>query len=160
MAALLQDAHLVKANGDKVDASSLKGKLVALYFSAHWCPPCRQFTPTLKDVYEETSDKHNFQVVFVSSDDSQEAMKGYMNEAHGDWLAVSYDSPLRNELKRKYGACAGKEQQEVKVEERRSGIPALVVLQPDGAELCFDGTGELSASGPVAVKRWREKLSA
>mmetsp|Transcript_31997 Transcript_31997/g.80558 ORF Transcript_31997/g.80558 Transcript_31997/m.80558 type:complete len:161 (+) Transcript_31997:111-593(+) len=160
MAELLKDAHLVKANGDKVDASTLQGKLVALYFSAHWCPPCRQFTPTLKDVYEETSDKHNFQVVFVSSDEDQEAMKGYMNDAHGDWLAVSFDSPLRDELKQRYGACAGKEQEAAGVKERRSGIPALVVLQPNGDELCFQGTQELSEAGPVAVKRWREKLAA
>ena len=28
--------------------------LVLYYFSAHWCPPCRQFTPMLKDFYEVT----------------------------------------------------------------------------------------------------------
>jgi thiol-disulfide isomerase/thioredoxin len=28
-------------------------ELVLYYFSAHWCPPCRQFTPLLKDFYEE-----------------------------------------------------------------------------------------------------------
>ncbi len=26
-------------------------KLVLFYFSAHWCPPCRLFTPILKDFY-------------------------------------------------------------------------------------------------------------
>uniref|UniRef100_A0A7S0WIC9 Thioredoxin domain-containing protein n=1 Tax=Hemiselmis tepida TaxID=464990 RepID=A0A7S0WIC9_9CRYP len=160
MSELLKDAQLVKANGDKVDASTLKGKLVALYFSAHWCPPCRQFTPTLKDVYEETCENHNFEVVFVSSDDSQEQMKGYMDEAHGGWLAVSYDSPLRDELKRKYGVCAGKEQESVGVQERRNGIPSLVVLQPDGRELSFGGCQELREAGPVAVKRWRAQLAA
>ncbi len=43
----------------KVDGSSaaaaeaLAGKeLVLFYFSAHWCPPCKHFTPILKDFYE------------------------------------------------------------------------------------------------------------
>ena len=45
---------LVKAYGSSVPAdSALAGKnLVLYYFSAHWCPPCRQFTPMLKDFYE------------------------------------------------------------------------------------------------------------
>lgn len=32
-------------------------KVVALYFSAHWCPPCRQFTPVLKAVFLQL--RHN-----------------------------------------------------------------------------------------------------
>ena len=34
-------------------ADALAGKqIVCFYFSAHWCPPCRHFTPILKDFYE------------------------------------------------------------------------------------------------------------
>ena len=33
---------------------ALKGKTkVMLYFSAHWCPPCRAFTPQLADLYKQ-----------------------------------------------------------------------------------------------------------
>ena len=38
MSELLKDANLVKANGDKADASTLTGKLVALYFSVRTRP--------------------------------------------------------------------------------------------------------------------------
>ena len=33
-------------------AEALAGKIVALYFSASWCPPCKLFTPVLKAAYE------------------------------------------------------------------------------------------------------------
>ena len=57
--------------------SSLEGKkVVAFYFSAHWCPPCRAFTPILKDAYEEyLKESCDIEIVFVSSDRSLEDMK-------------------------------------------------------------------------------------
>ena len=47
--ALQRGADLSQVNANE----ALAGKqLVCFYFSAHWCPPCRQFTPILKDFYE------------------------------------------------------------------------------------------------------------
>ena len=34
------------------------------------------------------------EIIFVSSDRSEDEMKQYMNEAHGDWLAVPFGDPL------------------------------------------------------------------
>ena len=37
----------------KPTSQVLGGKaVVGLYFSAHWCPPCRGFTPQLAALYE------------------------------------------------------------------------------------------------------------
>merc|ERR1712137_616553 len=98
----LKGAKLVKADGSSVEAdSALEGKdLILFYFSAHWCPPCRQFTPMLKDFYEEVD---NVEIVFVSSDRSNEDMLSYMKESHGDWLATEHGSSLTNDLKQKFG---------------------------------------------------------
>jgi len=52
MVDLFKGQQLMKKRGpnyEKVTAeAALGGKVVGLYFSAHWCPPCRQFTPVLK----------------------------------------------------------------------------------------------------------------
>ena len=31
--------------------ADLEGKVIGIYFSAHWCPPCRGFTPKLVEWY-------------------------------------------------------------------------------------------------------------
>merc|ERR1711862_779329 len=101
----LKGAKLVKADVSSVEAdSALEGKdLILFYFSAHWCPPCRQFTPMLKDFYDEVD---NVEIVFVSSDRSNDDMLSYMKESHGDWLATEHGSPLSNDLKQKFGIQA------------------------------------------------------
>ena len=45
---------VVDKNGAKVDIKSyFAGKTVGIYFSAHWCPPCRGFTPVLTEFFNK-----------------------------------------------------------------------------------------------------------
>ena len=47
---LRRDESVVSAD------SALDGKkIIAFYFSAHWCPPCRLFTPVLAEFYSVSS---------------------------------------------------------------------------------------------------------
>jgi len=77
----------------RVDGSELeKKKFVALYYSAHWCVPCRKFTPRLIDYYNRTVAAHpEFEIIFVSSDRSRFGWETYIGEAKMPWLAVDYD---------------------------------------------------------------------
>ena len=82
--------------GETVSAEdALFGKVVALYFSASWSPPCRIFTPQLASIYKEFQERKTpFEVVYVPCDNKAEEMEMYMQEQHGDWLALPFDSPL------------------------------------------------------------------
>ena len=56
----------------------------------------RNFTPILCDFYNElTKDSEEpLEIVFVSADNSPEELMGYMNDLHGDWLAVQHGAVL------------------------------------------------------------------
>jgi nucleoredoxin len=69
-----------------------KKKLIALYFSARWCPPCHKFTPKLVEFYNRISPQHpEFEVIFVSHDRSPGEMETYMREAKMPWPAVDFE---------------------------------------------------------------------
>jgi nucleoredoxin len=111
------DLQLLAQGGAKAPVSALAAKqVVGLYFSAHWCPPCRGFTPKLADAYEKiTKIGKSFEVVFVSSDKDEEQFASYFKEM--PWLALPFENrDLKKALSKKF---------------KVSGIPALVLL--DGA---------------------------
>ena len=145
---LLQGKELVNKAGNTILANhALKDKtVIAFYFSAHWCPPCRQFTPLLARAYAGSRLKGqggNVEVIFVSSDRTEDALFSYMREAHGDWLAVPYDDPLAATLSSKFGV---------------RGIPALKVVGVDGSEISKEGREEVMSLGAGAFAQW-EKLA-
>merc|ERR1712150_317723 len=137
----IKQQTLIKADGSKVEASkALANKsIVCLYFSAHWCPPCRGFTPILKDFYEEVHDK-GVEIIFASSDRDSDAMMSYMKESHGDWYALEHGSKLKDELEELYEV---------------EGIPTLVVLEADGSLITSNGRGTVQSKGPMAVEEWK-----
>lgn len=78
------DGSLVRYDKKKLEkvapGSLADKKIIALYYSAHWCPPCRAFTPDLVKEYRKLSKKYpQFELVFVSSDKTEEAMAEYMD---------------------------------------------------------------------------------
>lgn len=44
------DLYQTKDGSDTKDCLK-KAKVVCLFFAAHWCPPCRAFTPKLIKFY-------------------------------------------------------------------------------------------------------------
>ena len=70
-------------------ATHFAGKILGIYFSAHWCPPCTAFTPVLVDFYEKYKNEKDFEIVFLSNDEDAGEFKEYFQTM--PWLAISFD---------------------------------------------------------------------
>ena len=100
------------------DTALANKKLIAFYFSAEWCGPCRKFTPQLVAYYNRVAPEHpEFEIVFYSSDRSQSAMEKYMRDEGMPWLAINF-SKLGEKASLKKDAG--------------NGIPSLVLVDASG----------------------------
>jgi thiol-disulfide isomerase/thioredoxin len=134
---------LILADGSEVSADVLAGKTVGIYFSAHWCPPCRGFTPVLVKAYNELQkDGKSFDLVFVSSDRSPEEMKEYMTSEKMPWKALPFNSGKKRELASKYGLI---------------GIPTLIVVDSNGKLISSSGRVDVVSKGAAAFDDWQKK---
>jgi len=131
---------ILDSQGKTVSSKVLENKIVGIYFSAQWCPPCRNFTPALVEFRDKNAKE--FEVVFVSSDRSQEDQLKYMEKYGMKWYALAHGSDEANELKKKY---------EVR------GIPSLVIVDADGKTITKNGRGDVSGNPSGALASWQKK---
>eukprot|EP00294_Goniomonas_avonlea_P008757 CAMPEP_0114555932 /NCGR_PEP_ID=MMETSP0114-20121206/9011_1 /TAXON_ID=31324 /ORGANISM="Goniomonas sp, Strain m" /LENGTH=418 /DNA_ID=CAMNT_0001741087 /DNA_START=21 /DNA_END=1277 /DNA_ORIENTATION=+ len=132
---------LINGAGDKVATSTLDGKTaVGVYFSAHWCPPCRGFTPQLVKTVETIKKAKDFEVVFVSSDRSQKDFDAYFGTMT-NFLALPFEDRATKEALSK----------QFKV----NGIPTFVVLDGAGNIITADGRSDVSEDPEGARFPWR-----
>ena len=143
---IFADRQLVRSSGMLVSSDeALRSKVVALYFSAGWCPPCQHFTPLLKEFYNELKeDELPFEIVFVSSDKTASNMETYMKQSHGDWLAVPFGNEMIKQLKSRYHVTA---------------IPKLIVVADDGDVVTAMGRKEVTEQGPRCFTQWAHAVT-
>jgi len=138
---ILPGAKLLGQGGAEHSSDILKGKCVAFYFSAHWCPPCRGFTPKLADWYTKSLKDKGLEVVFVSSDRDEAAFKDYFGTM--PWLALDYsDRTRKDQLSKMFDV---------------SGIPALVIIGSDGQLITKDGRAAVSNDPEGQSFPWHPK---
>jgi nucleoredoxin len=138
--------NLVESKGkklEKFDETPLAdAKYYAIYYSASWCGPCRAFTPDLVKWYKRHKSKNpHFELIFVSSDRSEEEMAKYMKDDDMPWPALAFAKKGSNRALTKY---AGR------------GIPCLVFVDADGKVLAdsYQGTNYV---GPRKVLEEMDK---
>jgi len=119
----LQNGNLVSCYDEELAPKQIYG----LYFSAHWCGPCRKFTPQLVAYYNQITHEHpEFEIIFVSADKSAEGMATYMRESSMPWPAIEYGKLANVPALQKY---AGR------------GIPDLVIVDASGKVLADSFVG-------------------
>jgi len=114
---LVKNVNNVQSEVSTVAALS-NTRLVCCYFSAHWCGPCRQFTPMLVEMYDHLKNvypSHGLEIVFVSKDRDEPSFRNYFSSM--PWLSVPFSSDAGEALRRR-------------ISERFvvQGIPAFIVL--------------------------------
>ncbi len=130
--------NFVTKDGENNGASLKSAQLIGIYFSAHWCPPCRNFTPVLAEFYEKVNANGKvFEIVFVSSDRNETSFKDYLSTM--PWIAISFGSAEIQDLKNKYQV---------------TGIPKLVVLNPDGSIVTADARNQVATLKTEAWLKW------
>ena len=114
--------------------------VIGIYFSAHWCPPSRMFTPKLISFYNilnEASKK--LEIIFVSLDRDVNCWESYYEEM--PWLSI----PFTNERERY--ALAKKLQ-----------IPDpsfnLTIVTSTGQLITEKGIEDLKSKGAEAYELW------
>jgi nucleoredoxin len=128
-----------------ISPESLSGKIIGLYFSAHWCPPCRGFTPKLAEKYRSLLESNRpIEIIFISSDSSEAEGLEYFNEM--PWKMLDYSR--RQEKERLSTAYSVR------------GIPSLVLLDESLDLITLNGRDALMTVDFDKIKSYEADKSA
>ncbi len=116
--------NLVRLEGDELVNHQLDPERAIdhflLFYSAAWNPACIKFTPALIQFYNERlAAGANFEIIFVSADDNEEAMRQHMADTKMPWPALRFTDKEAKGMEF-VNAAAGR------------GVPCLVALDSRG----------------------------
>ncbi|OMJ70058.1 hypothetical protein SteCoe_32060 [Stentor coeruleus] len=127
-----------------VASSSLNARYVLVYFSAHWCPPCRGFTPKLGMFYDAVnSGAKQVEIVYISRDKTPDQFNEYYSEM--PWLALPFEDKARI-------AALGNRFQ---VQQ----IPCLILIDNQGNMKRNTCRMDVTNKGPNCLADWEQALS-
>jgi cytochrome c biogenesis protein CcmG/thiol:disulfide interchange protein DsbE len=81
------DFSLPQLDGQALQLSSYRGKVVLLDFWATWCDPCREETPHLVELQQKYGDR-GLQIIGVSLDDGPEPVRSFYQQFHMNYPVV------------------------------------------------------------------------
>ena len=79
--ATISESFSVKdENGQLINISELKDKVVFINFWASWCPPCRAEFPSIQKFYEKYKENDGVVFLIINLDDDPKAGKRYLEK--------------------------------------------------------------------------------
>ena len=130
------------SNGKIKKEEVIKNELIGVYFSAHWCGPCRAFTPKLAQFYKKVnSEKKQIEIIFNSLDTDLKTFNEYFSTM--PWIATPYESEARGQIEQACGV---------------SGIPLLVIFDNKGNVIDDSGRNTVEYNGDESINIWKNKL--
>ncbi len=120
------DLKFTATNGNEIDISALRGKVILVDFWATWCGPCIQEMPNVIEAYENYHDK-GFEVVGISLDDDIAVLEEFMSDNGMLWPQYFDGKSWGNEIAGAYGI---------------KGIPATFLIGKEGKIIATNLRGQ------------------
>eukprot|EP00928_Gymnodinium_smaydae_P044302 TRINITY_DN29560_c0_g1_i1.p1 TRINITY_DN29560_c0_g1~~TRINITY_DN29560_c0_g1_i1.p1 ORF type:complete len:256 (+),score=43.52 TRINITY_DN29560_c0_g1_i1:75-770(+) len=108
-------------------------RLVGLYFSGSWCPPCRMFTPLLSEAYTKIRDYYGdraIEIVLVPRDKTRAEWLEYASSM--PWISLAFNHPVTFQLKAMFDVTQ---------------LPQLVIVTREGGLVCENARGGKTGFG-------------
>ncbi|RXF68859.1 TlpA family protein disulfide reductase [Arcticibacter tournemirensis] len=123
-------------DGQAIDLSKLRGKVVFLNFWATWCPPCIAEMPSVNKLYEKLKSDKDFVFLMVDVDANYQRSKKFMDKH-------KYSLPVYTPLS------------DIPKDLLTGAIPTTVILDKDGKTV-FRHEGAADYSTPEVIKFMQE----
>ena len=147
-----QPADTLRAGGDQAEGGTATTvgdtltsdlKLLMFYFSMHNCPPCREFTPLLAELYRDINETEKvMEVIFFSGDPEEKVYNEYYGEM--PWKAMPFKDARLKPIAKHF---------------KVKGLPRLIVLNAKTMEILNDNAVQIvTEQGPVIIDEWMEKV--
>ena len=105
--------------GKEFEQTKRPEKYYVFYYTASWCGPCQQFTPSLVEFYNKHKND-NFEIVLITSDSDEGDMEDYAKEKKMPWPQLKLGKTEKFKKEFKHGV---------------TGIPSVIVCDLEGKNL-------------------------
>lgn len=138
-------------------------KLVGLYFAAAWCRVCTPVTKRIERIlgaellappsrgYHPPSDRASMSLIYVSSDNSENAFRSYQGT---NWMAVPFQSSEMDAVKRHFSVCSKPEVDSLGIDQKFE-IPTLLIIDAETHTIITtSGVDDLEEYQENAIDHW------